>query len=212
MRLYHGCKHDKWNWIVTNPDADNVTGISSAICGNSIITNQTATAHWTPTSWKFEDIKYETTGAVQYYTALFSQQTVTVTGCSLVNTIANWTKIDETPEEKEARLVKEAAEKIEAEAAEKKAEALLMMILTDVQKEQYLKDGYFETEVNDRVYRLKKGWSGNVEQIINGKASYRYCIHPGEFVPIGDNLIAQLLLLRNNEKEFLEKANRTTLY
>ena len=98
-----------------------------------------------------------------------------------------------------------------AEEATKKAECLLLMVLNDKQKQQYKELGYFETEVGDRVYRIKKGYSGNVELIDNGKPKTRFCIHTDEWLPDADTMLAQLLMLRTNEKKFLEVANHTQI-
>lgn len=106
----------------------------------------------------------------------------------------------ETPEQVEKRT-----------AAIKRAEGLLFTILKPEQVRQYEDHGYFETEIDDRTYRIKKGRSGNVYLVKNGKEVARYCAHPATWTPDQDVMISQLLMLKTNEKRFLETANRTQL-
>lgn len=95
--------------------------------------------------------------------------------------------------------------------ASKKAEELLLLCLNDEQKKQYLELGYFETSVNDKIYRIRKGTSGNVKLLEKGKEKYSYCIHPSSFTPSQDAMLAQLLMLQTDEARFLTLANRTVL-
>jgi hypothetical protein len=113
----------------------------------------------------------------------------------------------ESAEEKAARF--EAAEK--RKIAEARAEQLMFTILKPEQVRQYRDHGYFETHVNERIYRIKKERSQNIEQIEKGKPILRLCAHPSEWMPDADNMVSQLLMLRTDEKKFLEIANRTRL-
>jgi hypothetical protein len=123
------------------------------------------------------------------------------------------------------------AERAERLAAERKAEALLLRHLTAAQREEYLRDGSFTVRMDDgRRYRIRKGWSGNVDhfeapkigQVLerdggsivpaaNGapRQVERLCIHPRELVPHCDNMLAQKLLLEADEAEFRRIANIT---
>jgi hypothetical protein len=112
-----------------------------------------------------------------------------------------------TPEMKAASDAQEAKRK----EATKKAEELLLLHLTDEQKKQYLEFEYFETTVDDRVYRIKKGRAGNVYLIDNGKPKFKYCAHPNDYTPDGDAMLAQLLMLKTDEAGFIKTANRTIL-
>jgi hypothetical protein len=126
----------------------------------------------------------------------------------------------ETPEEKAAREAAEIKYQLEAEQRRKKqevaatrAEQLLFAVISEDQRKQYTELGYFETVVNDRVYRIKKGRAGNVMQLDeNGKPKFKYCIHPIEWVPDQDTMLTQFLLLMTDEQHFLKTANRTVLY
>lgn len=115
---------------------------------------------------------------------------------------------EETAEMKAAREIAD----LKRENASKRAEELLLMVLGDKQKKQYLELGYFETIINDKTYRINKGRSGNVQLIEKGLAKAKYCIHPTEFLPDQDTMLAQYLMLKSNEDAFLKTANRTVLY
>lgn len=114
----------------------------------------------------------------------------------------------ETEEQKVARELSEIKQK----AASQRAEDLLLMILPAKQKQQYLEKGYFDTEIGDKIYRINKGWSGNVKLIEKEKTVASFCIHPEEYLPHADNMLAQYLMLRTDEHKFLAKANKTILY
>lgn len=119
----------------------------------------------------------------------------------------------ETAEEKAARLKR--AEEVEArrKAASLRAEHLLFTILTPSQVKQYTDDDFIELVVKGRTYRIRKGYSRNVELIEAGKPTIRYCAHPADAyrTPVPDAMLAQLLMIQHNEAEFLKVANRTVL-
>jgi hypothetical protein len=144
-----------------------------------------------------------TTAANIYYN--YNPNTINGSWAYVVTAAAN-----ETPEEKAVREVQEAALATKrAAAAEVKAEELLLMCLSDAQREQYLKVGYIEINTDTANYRIKKGWSKNIEKIAkDGKTECYYCIHPTIAVPEADNMLAQKLMLETDEANFLLKANR----
>lgn len=117
-----------------------------------------------------------------------------------------------TPEQQAIWAAEELARNIKTESASKRAEELLLAVLPAKQKQQYLEKGYFDTEIGDKIYRINKGWSGNVKLIEKKKEVASFCIHPVEFLPHQDNMLAQYLMLRTDEGKFLAKANKTTLY
>jgi hypothetical protein len=128
-----------------------------------------------------------------------------------------------TPEEIAAQRERErvARERWEAEEkariagqeiAKMKARQLLLEHLTPKQKEQYEKLAYFDLEIGGRIYRIRRGWSGNVQRIKKDekgvdKMLESFCIHPSEWVPEEDNLLAQKLLLETSEEDFRKIAN-----
>lgn len=117
----------------------------------------------------------------------------------------------ETQEQREARLKVQAEYEAKRKAAAQRAEQLMFTILKPEQVRQYQDHGYFETEVSDRIYRIKKGRAQNIEQIVNGKPILRLCAHPSEWMPDADNMVAQFLMLRTDEAKFLATANKTRL-
>jgi len=135
----------------------------------------------------------------QYQTA----QTVTASG--------NWNNfqfvLSESPEQRAIREEYEA----KAAAAMKRAEDLLFLFLTAEQRSRYETEGCFETLVNDRLYRIRKGNAMNVDLMENGKAKFKYCVLPDNNPPSPDVMLAQLLLLESDEASFLALANRTVL-
>jgi len=95
--------------------------------------------------------------------------------------------------------------------AEEKAEALLMLYLTDEQKKSYKEHGHFETQVNDRRYRLRKGSHGNVRELDKtGKEVASLCVNV-QGVPYSDNVLAQFLALHTDEDYLRRTANHTRL-
>jgi hypothetical protein len=117
----------------------------------------------------------------------------------------------ETPKERTARIAKEEERAAKLVVAESRAEQLMFSLLKPEQVKQYVDHGYFETDVNDRVYRIKKGRSMNVELIVKGKPTIRYCAHPRDWTPSPDAMIAQLLMLKTDEQKFIATANRVLL-
>lgn len=118
---------------------------------------------------------------------------------------------DETPEQRVARETADVKWRQTQAVAESRAEQLLFTMLSEAQAKQYIEHGYFETKVNDKTYRIRKGRAGNVELIENGSPKFRYCAHPNDMTPAPDAMIAQLLMLKTNEQRFLSIANRTVL-
>jgi hypothetical protein len=113
-----------------------------------------------------------------------------------------------------AKLAAEDAKRLaKRKAAALRAESLLFTILTPAQVKSYKDDGFFEQEVNERIYRIRSGRARNVELIEAGKVTALYCAHPSDAYdcPVPDVMLSQLLALRANEAEFLRIANRTVM-
>jgi hypothetical protein len=119
----------------------------------------------------------------------------------------------ETAEEQASRLKRIEADKAKKKAASLRAEHLLFSILTPSQVRQYTDDDYFDVAIEDRVYRIRKGYSRNIELIEAGKPVAKLCAHPADAysTPVPDAMLAQLLMLKHNESGFLKIANRTVL-
>lgn len=119
-----------------------------------------------------------------------------------------------TPEQVERVRREDEERRARVAVINKRAEELLYSVLDDEQRATYEKERYFDVYSGDRSrrYRIKKGWSGNVELIgPDGKAIERYCVHPREAVPEEDNLVAQMLMIEHEEQRFRATANITRL-
>jgi hypothetical protein len=128
--------------------------------------------------------------------------------------------------EHEARI---AADRRAREEAEVRAEQLLLRELDEGQRAEYLRDKAFTVRLPDgKRYRIKKGWAGNVERVEDVRlpqqqspslvandqhyvAVEKLCIHPNDWVPDQDNMLAQKLLLEADEAKFRRIANITRL-
>jgi len=128
----------------------------------------------------------------------------------------------ETEEQKVVRLELEkiqhqswvAAEKVrltKEKAKEEKAHQLLREVITSEQDQQLEKDGYFElvSVKSGHRYRINKGRAGNVQQLddLTGKPIKKLCFHPTEYVHNYDTMVAQKLMLENDEEQVLRVAN-----
>lgn len=105
------------------------------------------------------------------------------------------------------------AERLRREAAEARAEALLLEHLSEEQRADYRKHRHFVVHGRRARYRIRYGRSGNVD-VVNrdGRISHRYCAHPEECVPNPDTMLAQKLMLESDEDAFARIANRHSDY
>jgi hypothetical protein len=119
--------------------------------------------------------------------------------------------------ERQQRLRRSARQRQLKEQAEKRAQQLLMSMLTPEQRIELEEKKYFHLTVFDqdgsqRTYRIERGYSGNVKLLgADGQPDKRYCIHADYRLPYEDQMLAQKLLLECNEAEFLRIANMTRL-
>lgn len=90
---------------------------------------------------------------------------------------------------------------------EKLAEILLLENLNEKQREEYKRLKSFKVIVKDKIYRIKRGRVGNIELIDDAGIVARYCVHPSIACPDEDTMLAQKLMLENDEKELLKLAN-----
>jgi hypothetical protein len=119
----------------------------------------------------------------------------------------------------ERRLEIERAREVEAHRAEAKerARGLLIEFLTEDQQRTFLDHGWFIVEggKSKRKYRVRasQGLVGNVDVMHdndNNRIMHRLCAHVrlGE-VPLGDQLLAQKLMLQFDEDRFLRGCQQT---
>jgi hypothetical protein len=166
------------------------------------------------------------TGAVQTYDAVQMHREVTRRGLTYARPV-------ETPEEREARRVREAlalfqrveAERLATQSAAERALGTLLGLLTAEQRDEYAQKGYFHVVGSrGRLYRIHKGSSGNIRRVISrdqeGKGEAAFCVHSKPRVdrmeelgltsghlPHEDHMIQQMLHLQIDEDEILAKAN-----
>lgn len=99
------------------------------------------------------------------------------------------------------------------EAAEARAEKLLLEHLSDEQRADYRKHRHFVVHGRRARYRIRYGRAANID-VVNrdGRISHRYCAHPYECVPNPDTMLAQKLMLESDEDAFARIANRHSDY
>lgn len=93
--------------------------------------------------------------------------------------------------------------------AKDRACRLLRERLTRDQRASFDRDKSFElVGRSGKKYRLRCRRVGNIEQLADdGKVAVVYCVHPADFVPDEDTLLAQKLWLEAADEELLAKAN-----
>ena len=94
---------------------------------------------------------------------------------------------------------------------EHKAERLLIRNLTPEQNEQYKKDKCFSVTGSETgaIYLITQGRTMNVWRLDEkGQCIEQLCFHPVEYLPMGDDMLAQKLMLEACEKEVLSMANK----
>lgn len=105
------------------------------------------------------------------------------------------------------------AEQARVKAAAQRAEELLIEHLTPEQQKQYKDNKWFVIEggKTKQKYRIRAGTLVANVDVLNdtGRAQHRLCAHarPGS-VPMGDQLLAQKIILETDEDAFLRIANR----
>lgn len=109
-----------------------------------------------------------------------------------------------------ARIAVAREEKARKQAeADARANELLMDNLTEQQKEDVVRDGFFfvPSKRPDRQYRIRKGRVGNVDVMEKGRVLHRLCAHPDVQCPDDDTRLAQKLMLEHMEDAFIGRAN-----
>jgi hypothetical protein len=96
--------------------------------------------------------------------------------------------------------------------AQQKAERILLQHLTPEQRDEYQRLQRFSVIGPDgHIYRINRGRSGNVQLIEETEEGVigveQFCIHPIEYVPDEDNMLAQKLLIESDLASFRRIAN-----
>lgn len=114
----------------------------------------------------------------------------------------------ETEEQRAQRLREYEDRQRIVSAAKHRAQELLLQVLNEEQRRDWSASGQFYLHVGDRKYRIKRGRSGNVELVNSqNEVMERYCCHPTAQVPDEDTVLAQVMMLRHAERDFLKMAN-----
>ena len=114
--------------------------------------------------------------------------------------------------ETEAERIAREEREVKRLAAADRAEELLITFLEDEHRESYKVHGHFDVEVKGRIFRIHKGRSMNITEMDRkGEKIARWCAHPELYVPDADTMLAQYLMLKNDERKFLEIANKHRL-
>jgi hypothetical protein len=95
--------------------------------------------------------------------------------------------------------------------AEQRASTLLNEWLTLEQRVQYKRLGYFEVRGSDsgKRYRIRSGRQMNVDQLDqHGHRVAVLCFLPEKYVPVSDVMLAQKIMLENDEPAALSVAGR----
>lgn len=97
----------------------------------------------------------------------------------------------------------------EAKEADARARELLETVLSPEQRDQFKQHGHFVVRGRRHRYRVRRGRVGNIDVIgKDGRISHRLCFHPGQHVPDHDVMVAQMLVLQNDEDLAIRVANR----
>lgn len=131
---------------------------------------------------------------------------------STTSTDAAWTAWQPV----EPRAVAAAENRAAALAASRrvaiiKADKLLESILNEVQRAHVQAHDYFVVRgKSGQLYRIRRGWAANVDAInARGEVTQRLCAHPLSYMPDGDLMAAQKLMLETADEElFLKTAIR----
>lgn len=150
----------------------------------------------------------------RYYNNAVSSATTVLS--NWLPSVTNWEGIDFAQNILAGQMMAPSLSFEKLQVVNKKAEALLLQHLTEMQRKTWLAGKYFDMQApSGRKYQIKSGKYHNVFLLDNfGNKVREYCAYakdPGGSLPDADNVFAQLLTLRFNEQEFLAHANTWTL-
>jgi hypothetical protein len=99
-------------------------------------------------------------------------------------------------------------------AAGDRARALLLEHLSPAQRKTFTEHGWFVVEGGRTKtrYRIRSaGAAGNIDVLQGERATARLCCHAQSHIPLGDQWLAQKIMLELAEDDFLRIANRTAV-
>lgn len=140
-----------------------------------------------------------------------------------------WLPRSQHPEQLEATEYQDECNRYQASEAGRKAKRLLLENLTPIQEEDYFRYGHFfvvprsqeEVPLHERrLYVIERSFpNGNIlrvkQEMTLNKRHFKwfpektYCFHTKDPHAIDDILLAQKLVLENDENEFLKQANES---
>lgn len=103
--------------------------------------------------------------------------------------------------------------RVKKRTADRSAEDLLISQLTEAQAEEYRRLNRFHIITADGIFRVRRGWAGNIDVVQDmfsdhpGNILERWCVHPSRQVPVPDNMLAQKLMLDTDPKTLRKIAN-----
>jgi len=113
---------------------------------------------------------------------------------------------------------RQAEQRVYAEAkkaASDKAHGLLIEHLDSRQRRSLSKRGWFQARggMTGRQYKIHGDrCAGNIIELEGRKEVAQLCVHADHSIPLGDQLLAQLLHIQHDEEYLLKRANRTVLH
>jgi len=125
----------------------------------------------------------------------------------------------ETEEQRRERLRREeeakqlaAAEAEIRKKANERAEKLLLSVLDDQQRRDWVASGLFYVHVGDRKYQIRRGQHGNISLVDKeNRELERFCVLAQGNVPDADNALAQMFMLKHDEAHIIGKANASNV-
>jgi hypothetical protein len=189
-------------------------------------TTANGTASWEAPTWQAWNNIYATTGATTTVTNLDTTwqawnntYIVTTYGGGPVTYISSAQPAPETDEQRAERERRDREwarqheeRRLEREAANVRAQELLLSLLSEEQAATYREKGWFEVRGSKGGrWRIRnRGQSGNVDLMpeIGEEREATYCAHPPEQLPDADAHVAQMLHLVTDEEGFVRTAIR----
>jgi len=105
---------------------------------------------------------------------------------------------------------KQTALRVAREQAVGRAESLLRSLLSQEQLAMFTRERAFVVNGRRDRYRIRAGRQGNVDVVgHDGRIREVLCIHPREDVPNFDTMVAQKLMIEDNEDSFVALANKS---
>lgn len=119
----------------------------------------------------------------------------------------------QAPEPEPEPVIWEAPPAVRSLHCRMKAESKLIESLNPEQLYSFRMRGCFfvRSLQSGRIYKISRGISGNISRV-DPPASFCFHLnHPEHVFPIADHVLAQALMIRYSEKEFLRIARKTNL-